>query len=695
MQPLNYSPIALACLMLTQAAVAYAGEEDDLVAIYGDKANISIATGSQQSVRRAPAVATVITAEDIALMGANDLDQVLETVPGLHVARAAVEYEALYIVRGVYSASNPQILVLQNGVPLTTMFTGSRGIIGSQISVAQIARIEIIRGPGSALYGADAYSGVINIITKGASDTQGTQFGVGAGSFKTHDAWIQHGGKIGQVAVAGYLRIGSTDGEKEVITADAQSARDRAFGTHASLAPGAVNTGYDAIDGNLDLSRDKWRFRTGYKLRTNVGTGAGVASSLDPVGKQRSERITADLSWIDNQLSKNWGVGLVGSFLGYKQRITTNLVLNPPGARFPTGTFTEGMIGHPDFSERDLRLSAYANYSGFDGHNLRFGIGHDDLDIYETTTIKNHLPNPAGVPIPQPAVADYSLTSPFMLPQRRKVDYFYAQDVYQIQRDWSLTAGIRHDQFSDVGSTTNPRLALVWDASLNLTAKLLYGQAFRAPSFNELYGINNPVQKGNPALRPETIKTMEAALSWENSQKDVQINLNVFRFSMEKIIRLVANSQAGTGSTFNNTGKQVGKGLELETVYEASHTLHFSGNYAYQQSIDVTHGVDAGYAPHHHVFAKADWRFADGWMLGPQFDWVAGRKREFGDTRAQVPDYKSVDLTLKTTKMRNFDISATVRNLFNADIREPSAASIPNDLPMAKRSFYIQVVYKL
>ena len=488
-------------------------EEEDLALVYGNQATVSIATGRQQSLRRAPAVATVITAEDIAAMGAVDLDEVMETVPGMHVARSAITYEPLYIVRGIYSAQNPQFLTLQNGVPMTTMFQGDRGNIWGGYPLEHIARIEIIRGPGSALYGADAYSGVVNIITKSAADTPGTRVGARVASFNGWDTWVQHGGKLGPVDVAAYLRIGSTDGSKEIVAADAQSARDKNFGTHASLAPGPINTGRDAIDANLELGYDKWRLRGGYKLRDNVGTGAGVASALDPVGKAKSERITSDLSWTDPEFARNWGLGVTASFLQYAQRIPTNLQLFPPGARFPTGLFPDGMIGHPDTSERQLRLSTFATYSGIENHNLRFGLGHDDLDLYYTATFKNYVFNAAGIPVPAGPVADYSVIQPFMLPQRRKIDYVYAQDEWNFAKDWALTAGIRHDRYSDFGSTTNPRLALVWDASLDLTAKLLYGRAFRAPSFNEEYGINNPVNRGNPNLMPETISTLEAVFA--------------------------------------------------------------------------------------------------------------------------------------------------------------------------------------
>ncbi|CAN5487340.1 N/A [soil metagenome] len=675
-----------------------ASEEEDLALVYGDKSTVSIATGRQQSLRRAPAVATVITAEDIAAMGATDLDQVLETVPGVHVARSANIYAPLYVVRGIYSESNPQVLMLQNGVPMTTMFVGNKGNIWGGYPVEQIARIEIIRGPGSALYGADAFSGVVNIITKSAADTTGTQLGAGVGSFKTRSGWVQHGGKMGPVDVAAYLRVGRTDGIQEIIKADAQTARERNAVNKVSLAPGPVNTGYGAVDANLELGLDKWRLRAGYKLRDDVGTGAGVASSLDPVGRLKSERINTDLSWTDPQFGKDWGVGVLASYMQYQQRVPVNLVLNPPGTVFPTGSFPNGMIGHPDTSERQLRLSAFTTYSGFSGHNLRFGVGHDDLNLYDTATIKNYVFNAAGVPVPAGPVANYSTIQPFMLPQRRKIDYAYAQDEWNFAKDWTLTAGVRHDRYSDFGGTTNPRVAVVWDAAVDLTAKLLYGRSFRAPSFAEQYSINNPVSRGNPNLVPETISTIETAFSWQ-ARADTQINLSLFRYSMKDIIRTVPNAAPVLGATFNNTGRQNGRGAELEAVWDATRNLRVSANYSYQRSIDETTNQDAGYAPHHLLYSRADWRFASGWLFSPQLNWVADRRRAAGDLRAPISDYTTVDLALRSNHGKDkWDFLFSVRNLFNADVREPSLApglTIPNDLPMAPRAFYLQAIFNM
>lgn len=691
-------PLSL-LLLQPPSALAQSSEEDELAMIYGDKETVSIATGTKQTLRRAPAVATVITAEEISAMGATELDEVLESVPGLHVSRASARYSSIYMFRGIGGGgqTNSQVLMLQNGIPMTTMFNSDRGAAWAGVPLENIARIEVIRGPGSALYGADAYAGVINLITKTAADTPGTEVGLRGGSFDTHSTWIQHGGKLGPVEVAGYLRVGSTNGIREIIQADAQTRNDQLFGTRASLAPGAVNTGHDAIDASLNLGYDKWRLRAAYKLRDDLQTGAGLSSALDPNSLARVENVNGDLSWNDPLFAQDWSVGGNAAFLYYTFTYPNNLQLYPSGVTLPTGTFPDGLIGGPNQWEKQLRFSAYAAYAGFSGHSLRFGVGHDDLDIYRTKNIQNFRWSPAGLPIPLGQVIDYTSEQPYLRPQIRRINYVYVQDEWNFARDWTVTAGVRYDHYSDFGGTTNPRLALVWDASFNLTAKLLYGQAFRAPSFNEQYGTNS-VANGNASLKPETIETVEAALSWKTT-KNTEVNLSLFRYQTKDMIRLVANTAPALGSSWQNTGNQHGSGLELEALWDANHALRLTGNYSYQKSIDESTNQDAGYAPRHHIYGRADWRFTNGWLLSGQVNRVADRMRAAGDKRSQIPDYTTFDLTLRTTRGKNqWDFAASVRNLFDATVLEPSAAPgllLPNDLPMAPRWFYLQAIYKL
>ena len=693
---------ATAALTLPLVAAAHGAppvsDDDELALVYGAGDSVSIATGNLQALRRAPAVASVITAADIATMGATDLDQILESVAGIHVNRTPNSYSPLYVVRGIVGFQGPQLLVLQNGVPVTTAYVGNKGNIWGGFPVEHIARIEIIRGPGSALYGSDAFSGVINIITKNPNEAAGTEIGARAGSFSSYDGWVQHGGKLGALDVAAYLRVGSTDGIHRTIETDAQSRNDNLFGTHASLAPGHVNTQYKAIDANLDVIYGQWRARAGYKRRYDMGSGAGIASALDPVGRQQSDRVTGSLSWAEPQVTRDLGLGASLSGQYYAQAMPTLYRLLPPGLVLPTGSFPDGMIAAPETSERVYRFAAYADYSGVQGHHLRVGAGHDNIDLYRTREYRNFNYTANGTPIPLPSVVETTYTTPFLRPQRRKIDYIYLQDEWNFAADWNLTAGVRHDQYSDFGGTTNPRMALVWDASFDLTAKLLYGRAFRAPAFAESYGITNPVALGNPNLKPERNATTELSFAWQ-ARTDATVNLTFYRYHMKDIIRTVPNALAGTGATYTNTGNQNGHGVEVESNWTVTRELQLSGNYAWQRSTDETNHTDAGYAPHHHLFGRADWAFASGYQSSVQVNWVAGRKRAFGDARPALGDYTTLDLTIGTRNgRRQWNFSAALRNVFNADVREPSPApglNLPYDLPMAPRAISLQASYKL
>jgi iron complex outermembrane receptor protein len=664
-------------------------EEEDLALAYGDKNFVSIATGTKQLLRKAPSTASVITAEDIAAMGARTLSEVLEAVPGMHVSRSRLitSYPPSYGMRGILSDSAPHVLTMINGIPRTSVYLGNPDEFPVELPIENIARIEVIRGPGSAVYGADAFAGTVNIITKTAGEISGSSFGVRAGSFDTWDSWLQHGSKQGALEIATFLKIGSTNGQQRTVRTDAQSGIDAlGFAPAASLAPGSVNLGHDDIDGQIDLAYEKFRLRAAYVLRDNVETGAGAAAALDPIGRIRSERFSSDLSWSDAAFARDLGLTLQAAFMHLSNETTTPLMIFPKGAFF--GTFPNGMIGAPDKSERQARLSASTVYSGFADHRLRFGLGHDELEIYKTSETKNFALT-TGLPAPLPMYSA-SGSNLFLSPQKRKVNYIYVQDEWSFARDWTLTGGVRHDHYSDFGGTTNPRVALVWEARQDLTAKLMYGSAFRAPSFVEQYATGNPVALGNSSLTPEKISTFEGVLTWQ-ARHNLLASLSIFQHKISDIIAL-------TGSTYQNTGKQDGNGGELELTWDPLPSLRLSGNYAYQKNTDQTTKRDSGYAPHHHLYTRVDWRFMPGWLASGQLNWVAERKRAAGDTRPDVPDYTSVDLTLRTDQPKQgWDFALSLRNAFNADIREPTklGSGITFDLPMPGRTYWIQARYSL
>lgn len=696
MRPLQQFSQHLLFAALTLAgsstAVAQATEEEELALAYGDQSLVSIATGRQQTLSRAPAVATVITARDIEAMGATELEQVLASVPGLHVSVSSLSYNPIYSFRGIFSTYNPQVLMLVNGIPITNVFLGNRSLVWGGMPLENVARIEVIRGPGSALYGADAFSGVINVITKTAADIKGTEVGARVGSFDSRDAWVQHGGALGPLEAAFYLRVGRTDGQKRTIQEDGQTFFDRVVfpgNPPASLAPGPVSVSREALDARADLAYQHWRFRAGYQER-ELGSGAGLAEALDPNSRIPGSRLYLDLTYQHPTVAPNWDVSAVVGYYDVKDKpADPTYVLFPPGAF--GGAFPIGFIGNPGHYERHSHASFSAFYTGFDQHQLRLGTGYRVEDLYRTLETKNF----ACAACTPTNLVDVSGTSEvFLAPHQRELTYVFAQDEWSIAKDWALTAGVRYDHYSDFGDTTNPRLALVWDAAYNLVIKALHGRAFRAPSFAELYNINNPVALGNPNLEPETITTDELAFAWQPASA-VQTKLSLFHYRMRHIIQFVP------GSTARNADDQTGRGLELEGSWEASRSLRLSGSYSLQHSTDEATGRDAGMAPEQRLFGQVDWRFLPLWQWGTTINHVADRKRLPGDSRPEIDDYTTVDLVLRREKLfGNLELRGLVLNLFDADAREPSFAPgplvptpIPYDLPLPGRAFYVQMQY--
>ncbi len=696
-------------LFYPQIHAADFSPESELLDLYGGDELVSIATGLEQPVSKAPAVASVITSQDIERLGATDIDEVLETIPGLHVARNSVGYNPIYTFRGIYADFNPQVLMLINGIPITNLAQGDRNSAWGGMPVNAISRIEVIRGPGSAVYGADAFAGVINVITKSSEDASGTRVGARYGSFNTKDLWLESGGYIGEVGYMAVLEWHRTDGQDEKIDRDAQTALDMLTGTEVSHAPGSVNLDRDNLDVRLQFDYQNWIFRLGAQIRDDGENGVGASQALDPHNKFSSERLSADITYSNDSFAENFGLEVQASYLQTSQELEDYLTLYPPGSTGPFlnpdltpmfSPFPNGVIGNPEVYESHTRLNVATNYSGLSDHLLRAGVGYYYGDVYKVRDEKNFRYSPLEQ---LPTVVDFSDTPDVYLREGDRENYYaFLQDVWHLSNDWELTAGVRYDHYSDFGSTTNPRAALVWSASHALTVKWLYGEAFRAPSFAQTRAINNPVVLGNPDLDPETIKSYEMAFDYRPAA-NLSFNANFFYYKWNDIIQFTPIG--GGASRAANAGEQKGHGLELEATWEVSDQFTLHGNFAWQKSTDETSDKDAANAPEKQLYLRADWKFRRDWNLNLQSNWVMDRNREAMDPRPDIDDYVVVDLTLRRKNLwRNWEVALLVKNLFDEDAREPSPLSIlpngtpvafiPDDLPLAGRSVLGELRYK-
>lgn len=664
----------------------------------------TLATGTATPLDKAAAVATVITEEDIIAMGARDIEEVLETVPGMHISRNPIDYTPKYNIRGITSAYGAETLILINGIPISSLYLGTPSLVWAGMPIKAIKKIEVIRGPGSALYGADAFAGVINITTKSANDIPKGEAGFSSGSFNTKSAWLSYGDRSTPIDIGLTLEYTETDGFKEKVNADSQSFFDSITGTSASLAPGETNTGKQMIDMRLELSQKDWVIHLGYQGRDNVETGLGVAEALSPSSQFSSDRINIDFTHHFDHLVESLKIKATASYYYNDQQVEKNNVLFPAGSNAfypwtpPNQTnFPNGMIGNPEFREQQARLNIDTEYNGFDKHILRAGAGFFWGDIYETKEQTNFLFSPLPF-TPRPGgLAELADTAEVFLPEKHRTNTsIYIQDEWLFSDNWALTTGIRYDDYSDFGDTVNPRLALVWATSDSITTKLLYGRAFRAPTINELFVTSNPVNLGDEELDPEEIQTYELALSQQVSPK-LRYSVNIFHYEVDGLISLVdiPNNQ----KQWKNTSDFKGNGLEFELDYEFSKQHRILANYAYQKTKDKQSNEDVGETPNHQFYMRSEWKTNDKWLISPQVNWVGNQKRAPSDVRTKpLAHYTTVDLTIRQFNVVNdLDISVSIRNLFDRDVYEPSLSpgvNVPGDYPMAGRNIYGEVAYR-
>lgn len=708
----------LAAAIAAAPSARGASSEEDLAASFGEEEFLSIATGQKQLIAKAPAVASVITADDIAALGATTLEEILETVPGIHVSLSSTYLSPIVSVRGVYTDKNPQVLMLVNGVPITQLHFGDRG--GRSFPVRDIARIEVIRGPGSAVYGADALAGVINVITKTAEQIGGTEAGVRGGSFDTAEGWFLHGTRWGEVDVAFSAQASHTDGDSSRrVSSDAQSVFDTILAplgfTPASRAPGPFDTrNPESVDVRLDLKYHDLQLRAWNWRQEDVGVGPGLALALDPDGSAGGNNWLIDLGWSTQDLAPDTTLELRASYMDVN--VKTKQTLFPAGTVLPIGAdgniritppfrlirFTDGYRGNPEFYEQHARAEAVLTWNGLEKHSLRFAAG---LSSQEESgkerknfgpgvlDLANRQCNP-GLCTVDGALTDVTGTpNVFIEDQDRDVIYASLQDQWQIANDWNLTAGLRYDDYSDFGSTVNPRVALVWDVHTDITAKLLYGRAFRAPSFAELFIINNPVALGNPDLKPETTNTYELALDWRPGFA-WRLGLNIFQYEIDD---LIAFESTGSAQIAANVGRQQGEGLEFEAEWQALDSLRIVANFATQSAEDKRLGEDTARAPENTAYLRAHWAFAPDWSATTEVRWVADRNREAADPRDPVEDYTLLNLNLMREHIAGrLDLGLRVKNLLDENAREPSPTEavpsgslIPDDFLLEERSVHL------
>jgi outer membrane cobalamin receptor len=636
------------------------------------------ATKTLMESRKAPAINSVITAQEIRNMGARNVFDVLDKIPGFSTSWNQIK--GIINVRGVQTDYAEKVLLMIDGVRIRDSYTGSPTFLfGEDLMVDNIKRIEVVRGPGSALFGANAFVGVINIITKDPEDYANDKVMASAtvGSFNTQQYNVSYAHNKGDLKACAHFNYLDTDGERPWIQEDALS-NSSVYNRSASLAPGRAQ-GFDRkLDAGVKLKYKDFSLK-GRIINKKRGLFAGTLGALNNDSYLDTLMGLVDLDY-HKEITNN--LNIAGKFYFVHMDYKAYSELYPPGF---TGGNDMGLIGIPKFKNNVIGTELSVNYTLGD-HLITPGLVFENDRQYDVRSI-NNFADPFSPPV------DTTETSNFNKNVTRRVWAAYIQDMWEITAYDSLTLGVRYDHYSDFGGTTNPRVGFVHEFKNEMILKLLYGKAFRAPNNNELYSINNPVVVGNPNLKPETTQTYEASFEIP-FQRYFTFDISCFYNVINNIIQW-DTSKPAPYTFINGSGESNILGTEAELKFNFGKNRYGYANVSYQHSEDdqgrplpyVARWMgNVGY--NHEFFGKLN--------ANVNLYWIGDRTRAAGDTRDKAPAAAVVDLTLILKHFyKGFEIKGSIFNLFNSSFVAPSTiTTITDDLPLHGRMFLAEVRYK-
>ncbi|MEE7625822.1 TonB-dependent receptor [Methylobacter sp. Wu8] len=668
---INYlRTLLVGALVLNSSAFAKSLEPNDdlereLAYLAAERQVVVTASKMEEHVDKTIATTTVITQDDIAHIGARNLIDVLRLVPGIGITQTQFGWREIE-VRGVKTVLSEKVQIMLNGHPLDhNLQNAGSAWVYDDLPVDTIKRVEVVRGPGSALYGANAFLAVINIITLNAKDLNGVQTSAGWGSFDTQQYRASWGKQFDNSAEAAvHFNFTDTDGINSPIPADSLSAK----GLNSS-APGKSQLTEGRYDLEWQLGYQDFKLDGRY-INKKAGAFFGAATVLS------DDRTQQDYNDYFLRLSRAWKINdnftvdtqVFHDFFSYD-----NIWQTASSQFIRTGlqdTRTGGEI--------------QANYHVSDAQTLISGFSY--AKEQQSNLIDQAGPDPAHLTAALPSTEE----------RRRERWGVYVEDVWDPLKNLRLSLGARYDRYNDFGGTFNPRMGFNWEFIKNYSLKFSYGTAYRAPAFGELGLVNNPVLLGNPTLKPEEVKTFETGVI-AHPVSGLTTQATYYHSAINQIISQV-HVQAAI-SQYDNSGSVIAEGVELEMRYDFDGNLqgsYVSANHVLQHSIQL--GRQLADVPRQRTNLTANWAFDNTWSSFAHVLIKGDTLRDLGDTRDSVPGYALLDLGLLGKNMfgKKVDVSFNVYNLFDKRYYDPAPASLNfvGDYQMAGRAFFGHVSLK-
>lgn len=616
-----------------------------------------------QKTSEAPSRVTVITSDAIREYGYRTLKDVLNSIPGLYTT-----YDRNYSYLGVRGFGLPgdystRILMLLDGQRVNDNTYDSFGIdYDGIVNVDLIDRVEFSAGPGSAIYGANAVFGVINIITKSGGAIDGVQVSADYASENSRRARVTAGSSFDNGIDAIFSASAyESDG------ADIYSPEFDDPATNNGIAEGLDY--HESQNLFLKLKYESWGFEAAYNNRTK---GIPTASYEQEFNMSPSETIDSlGMATLTYDTAINNTSQLYGSFSLGRYEYTGDFIYDYP----PLTVNRDEQLGEWWNAE----LSYQTTY--FDNHRIILG-----------TELQNNGKQ-------YQANFDVDPFESYLDDDRSGERYgLYLQDEIRLSKQLILNAGIRYDRniydtdTSNVKkSIVNPRLALIYSIQPETTLKFIYGTSYRNPNAYELYYAETLGYIPNTDLEPEEVETFEIDIE-HYLNNNFRLAASLYSNNTTNLIGLFSDPNTGD-LFFDNLDDVTARGTDLEAEYIDNSGLKLRSSYSFVETEDKSTGERLTNSPEHmfkfNLTAPVFRQNAD---AGIEFQYMSSRTTPQGDSTGS---YGITNLTLSSQKVyERLILSASIYNLFDKQYADPvSVEHVQSSIVQDSRNFRIKATY--
>jgi vitamin B12 transporter len=589
---------------------------------------------------------SVITEQQIRQRGQTSMVELLRGLPGIDVVRQSTPGSVTTVfIRGTGSEHTK---VLIDGIPANDPSNTARFFDFSALSVDNIERIEVLRGPQSVLYGSDAIGGVINIITKKGRGPNTGKVATQGGAFSTGQVAASTSGSVGGPGTASPLGVYYSAGGSYYDTNGFSSASSRLPGNteNDGFQLGTLSTrmGIDLAD---DLNVD-WVVRHNH-AHIDFDKGGGPNRD-DPNDINRTLQTVMGLRV--NARTTEWFEQSVAWYVSDIRRDISSPGEPPINNNSFVGEFN-GVTQQIDF-----RNTLHVLDNEWFGNSITFG-GLYQTEVASSSTVFDFGGFPFPSVFPKTSLDDGAV---------------YGESRYRLGESWYTTIGVRSDHFNLYGANDTYRTTSLYRLpGWNTAFRATLGTGFRAPS---LFQRLDPFV-GNPVLLPEDAKGWDCGIEQPLFGGLLVPSVTYFRNDFQNFIFFDQNANFGNGQYLNIPTVRT-SGVEFNTLYVLTDRSTLTTSYTYTDARDLSTGsVDFNRQlirrPRNKFGIVYNTRFWDdrgNWNVG--LNYVGDRFDQVGfpSTRVNLADYVVVNTAASFDVTRHLQIFGRVDNLFNEKYEE-------------------------